>query len=376
MANGNILFDLLERIGRGKGKVEAGEQRATESINNAVNLLGQLIRSGQQAFQAGKQQTAPQLNPLQENVLKTVQKSQTEQVEEALAAGTSGEEVLKNAGISIATNQPTDEEGKTEPTLALTGVQPPELTSVQASKDLIQGLAKAPRGLLTKLLGPTTETLQAEATLKNQQLANLISGQQVLGQQPLQKGEKEKLEFQTDVANIKQNRLDQREILKARLKSLGTVDELGQSAQLFQDDLFNLVSAFEAIPIKGRGLGAIGAIGAGTLGIGRQKRAEFQALSELFVFSVGEFIAKQTGRALDQKDIKRLEKLGKFKTGDTRGIFKGKLQAIIRLANSRLKQAGKPDLPDVDTFIKQIKQGRQQAPTISSRNIKSITEVK
>jgi len=59
-----------------------------DTSQTAKNILGQLIAQG--------------LNPLQQNVLKTVQKKQAEQINQAIDQGVPVENILKQSGIPLS----------------------------------------------------------------------------------------------------------------------------------------------------------------------------------------------------------------------------------------------------------------------------------
>ena len=199
-------------------------------------------------------------------------------------------------------------------------------------------------------------------------LKNLMEAQQ-MGQ--LQPGEKEKLGIEQ--ANYLE-RLATEYGYKKEIEGLKQGVELESSAvgaNIFQNDLINMVSAFEAIPIKGKGLGGISAL-AGAVNIGKRERQKFETLSEAFVYSFASYIAQQQGRALDKDEVKRFREIVKLKTGDTRSSVEGKIQGIIDLANTRSRQLGRPELPDVKTLLSQIKQTKAQKQT--SNNLSGIQD--
>jgi hypothetical protein len=79
------------------------------------------------------------LNPLQQNALKTVQKIQKEQIEEAMQQGVPPEHILQQLGVEVQT--PSVQMGKMEDTKETT---PPKSASLNVQK---------PKGLLQNLLG-------------------------------------------------------------------------------------------------------------------------------------------------------------------------------------------------------------------------------
>lgn len=203
-------------------------------------------------------------------------------------------------------------------------------------------------GSRQKLTG-VTDPLETQ----KKQLENLLLQQKATGTEPIQAGEKEKLDLQQKAEQYKQDRLDEREKLKATLKDSG-VDDKQANAQLFQDDINNLMTSFINVPIKGRGQGGLSALG-GFIGFGREERARFQAAVEVFPFRAAEFIAQQTARALSDKDFERIKVLSQFKLGAGEQKTTGQLQALLDFTNSRLKAAGVAPLPNAKEFLKQAR---------------------
>lgn len=151
------------------------------------------------------------LNPMQENVIKTVQKVQSENVKQAMAQGASGEQVLKDAGISFATEQPTPETNEDgSPTgeavkLSLAGQQPPELAgkasptyNLQTPENLLQALFQQ-RSVTTDKQGNVTAKSPGMFNITpspNKEILALASMQELAGQKPLQKGAAMKMGLQ------------------------------------------------------------------------------------------------------------------------------------------------------------------------------------
>ncbi len=78
-----------------------------DTSQKAKNILGQLISQG--------------LNPLQENVLKTVQKKQSEQVEQAIDAGVPVENILQQIGVPLSEGEAVQQISSKKSPAELTG---------------------------------------------------------------------------------------------------------------------------------------------------------------------------------------------------------------------------------------------------------------
>jgi len=172
----NPLVRGADALGRVSGMVGAASTFVPGREGEGNRVVGQMI----------KEASPNKLNPMQENVLKAVQKVHTKNVEAAMEQGASGEQVLADAGISFGANQPTPETSETGVTetdplsVALSGQQPSELIGEQATK-----------------IPPTPSFLgiTQHPAVRAQVLENLIREQQIKGQVPLQAGEREKLEI-------------------------------------------------------------------------------------------------------------------------------------------------------------------------------------
>ena len=186
---GELLTSPIRAVGKGIEATKEGLETfgtilgVGSTFQPGVEGEGQRIK--QELIRQLTQQPPPQLNPLQENVLKTVQKAQGKQVEEALAMGTKGEQVLQNAGISIASNQPVSEEGQADSTLALTGVQPPELSqALGGGQQQPQAQTQDFKG--NKLLNALSFLIPGIQTIQKAILTNQVARQKIAGQEPIQ----------------------------------------------------------------------------------------------------------------------------------------------------------------------------------------------
>lgn len=205
------------------------------------------------------------------------------------------------------------------------------------------GVAQAP-----SLLGGLIQNRNPQDMLARQQAAN-ARPEMLLGL------EGAKASFKQSGEEYKQNRLDQREELKASLKQGG-----GTGLETFQTDMTNLVNAWDATPIKAGtlGLGGLAGQGLAALNLGSEQVANFESQANAFLYSAASFIAKQQGRDVTEKDIEKMKKVAGFKLTDSEEKFNGKLQAVINLVNAR---AGKgPRMPNARTFRKQAKSTPKQ----------------
>lgn len=172
--------------------------------NQNLEALKELLYGGRFASKGKPQQKEQnQLNPMQESILKAVQGVHKKQVAEAMEQGASGEQVLKDAGVSFGPNQPQAEKTEaggmaTDPlSVALTGQQPPELAQRPIPKraEWLGGFIKETAGayktrleseqIIRQLLGMTVP-----GTPKEQALKSLAEGKTIKG---LDKAQTEKL---------------------------------------------------------------------------------------------------------------------------------------------------------------------------------------
>ena len=201
MANGinpqqkDILGILTDFIGRaGKITAVASPAGGIRSLSQLLGVVSTLRPGVKGEGKRVTQETISQLNPLQENVLKSVQKVHKQQVEESMAQGASGEQVLRDAGVSISPEQPTDEEGQpTDTSLALAGIQPPELAGQTAQQpqnqivDLLNNIVS-----LGGFIKPSPQSRLATAQAQTLEQA-------LRGERPMQVGELQKFILQETI---------------------------------------------------------------------------------------------------------------------------------------------------------------------------------
>ena len=196
--------------------------------------------------------------------------------------------------------------------------------------------------------------------------------QKMVGEEPLQKGEREKIGIEKNLGFAQDIQKLQFEYdLKLRneiQKPDSKANEAIASANVFRDDFMNYIQSFENISMKGgKGKAALGATGAffapgiGKEG-GREQRAEADTLGEVLAYNLAATKAKQEGRALDKAELERFRKLSKMSTTDTEGQKIGKLNAIIKLYNTSASQVGAEPLADARTILQSVK-GRANQQT-------------
>lgn len=246
-------------IARIAGMVGAASTYIPGQEGEGMRVLKQILT------EAGPQEDKNKLNPMQENVLKAVQKVHTKNVEAAMEQGASGEQVLADAGISFGDDQPTPEVSETGQTqtdplsLALTGQQPSELAGQFQRKggfwhrpmQVDEGSgAVYPEQILGGLIKAHPDTTA-------QMLSNLVKGQEITGKKPLQKGEREKLGIEGLIDLAKAGEVDpltpenagKFQLLQEGLEATLTIDELlgnNVTAALFAQGVPNFLKSQNA----------------------------------------------------------------------------------------------------------------------------------
>ncbi len=247
----------------------------------------------------------------------------------------------------------------TEPAQA--PVSTPEIASPLASPDQKKKLNPAaftPGNILQHLLG----FAGLEFDTSQQRLAKAQAG---LAEQKLEQGGEKgiqaaKAKASFELEKFKQNRLDERERIKAQLD----FGDPTSSLKLVVSDVANLFEAREKVAAKGRLLpGATGVVG-GIVGFDRADRAAVESFAETLKFSFGDAILAQKGRAFTEKEQKAVEKKI-INAGLTKSNvdFEAKMNVILKQVNERIKRTSKVPNPqlfpeDVRELIKQ-KQSQQ-----------------
>lgn len=179
-------------------------------------------------------------------------------------------------------------------------------------------------------------------------MSDIATAQKITGEEPLQAGEREKLEISA------QNALEL-EVVKAGAKNREELQKKLESAQRVTSDISSIVDIFDQIPtgpVTGRMAGGLAAISGG-----REKFAQLETMSASLVFSLGEYITGQGGRSLSENEQKTLRNIFGFDKSMTANKFMGKLQAAIQLINNRLPE-GAVKLPPARQFLQMVRQQR------------------
>lgn len=183
-------------------------------------------------------------------------------------------------------------------------------------------------------------------------LKTLGDVQTLLGEKPLQKGEARKLKINAFIENFKQDRKDQREVLKAELKAGG----VSNKAATIGAGVSDLIGAWDDIRLKGRAGGVLGTLG-GIVGFQRGERDAFTSFATGLAFSFGEHVLGQKGRAFTDNERKEITKniIG-ASLNQTEGQFKKKMNSIIKQVNNRIP-AGGEKVPGYDAIRRGMKSG-------------------
>ena len=163
---------------------------------------------------------------------------------------------------------------------------------------------------------------------------------------------KDLAESKLSIETFKQDRLDQREVLKSQLKDSG-VDDTTAGLNLLSTDVANLAQARREVFARGRVTGKFGGLVA-AFGPQRTKRAVAESFAETLLFSFGEHIIKQKGRAFIGEEQARVKKnvIGAF-LSETESVFDARMNAILTQANTRLPKGSTP-IPDLETLLKKL----------------------
>lgn len=310
------------------------------------------------------------LNPIHRNIVETVLKKQKQQVEEAMDSGMTAEQLLKSANIpvdSLSNNQAKQQNvpqnvQQSEPTVQDPFQIPGGLPFNQSDIPMQQQEGQQPQsqeqpqeqlqpkevGLLKRLLRGFGEGAVSAGlpNLYNQRLQR----QELEGKTKLQEGEREKIGIQQEFEREKIGLETDRAIKLQSMQDLfsGKISDREkqiQTQQSFETDLENLAKAWDGLGMAKGGVGGrVGGLVAGTIGqvfgTGREARAKFESISNGVLYSVGAYVLGQSGRALVEADLKRLEKMAKFTTSMKREDFMGKMQSILDFANSKVSASG------------------------------------
>lgn len=355
---------LLARL-LGSASAIPAQQDLQNSIGEPTRATMDMQKKSPQQIQQFDEKS---LNPIQKNALQTVKRLQAKQIEEAMTSGVTAQQVLTNPQIGIPPEavQPMIGAPAGIPDQTQAGIESREgnqdLSQAMAGQQSPVGVQVTPQtGILGKLFGSSNISVNSDGTInlkeggsifdlnsgKAEKILKQIAGaQQVSGTEPIQPTTK----YQEEMAN-------KRTLLSNLMSGKITDAEKQQQAQqAFQGDLGNLVSAWDSL---GAGKGPIGGrVGglASIFGKGREARSRFDSLSTGLQYSVAGYITGQTGRALSDKDIERLGKLSQFSINMRGSDFKGKIQAILDFANSKISSdGGTPQFKTASDFMNSVK---------------------
>lgn len=201
-------------------------------------------------------------------------------------------------------------------------------------------------------------------------LQQSAAGQQEMrGLKPMQAGEREKAQYELQgelvkgqnqfaLAGYNQDRQDKRAQMK--IDAAGKKNNSIYNQETFMADLGSIVQARDKLYAKGGLMGTMGLMGKAGAGmnIGSEQMANFDSLTNSFLYSAAAIIANQEGREVQEKDIKRMEKVAGFSANDTDERFAGKVNAVLTLMrNKGLKVPG-----NGREFISMARKGKIQPP--------------
>ena len=380
-------------------------QKSKQEFYNSGNILSQLLQSlsnppqqgsggnrSQRVMPSGKNTMTPVL-PYQEGVNKALKQLGEQHVVEAVQSGMSPLEIQSSPIVNQGKEQQNGQQ--LNPTQILSQLIP--LMSIIQNKGQFQNQSQIPeqnqiiQENKAQLLPPSSMFTQSGITPQGDiqqggffnfgpNYNELAILQKLSGQEPMQTGEQQKLEQSQSLELLKtkylEDRQDQREILKSQLTNQYGADNPKVKIGIIKDDLSNFIQSWENLPLKGRVMGPVGAVGR-FAGQGREKFAEFEANAETLSFSFSEFVLNQKGRALTDKERETIKKkIINAGSNSTKGDFYGKMNSIIQSVNARIKATNlDADLiPDIRKIIKKSKSS-QSFQSSNPSGIKSITQI-
>jgi len=371
---GSILKDLLDIGGKGikegvSDKQEVDESQAKELMKglgkitdlSPVALLGKLL---------GTASAVPDIqNARQES-------QRVNQMAEERKELTNEEKIKETRDKTILAGV----KKQTEEQIQLGKFKPEELMKFsEEASGIGQGIGSKQNsepGQLEKALGGQPEDQEKKLGLLGKLSEMFKTGMEAghgavdpnyvtrqLQKQELEQGGQAGLEQQKSIntvalENFKQNRLDQREILKSQLKDGG----MGGGAAMLGGEISDLIAAYDDVTLKGPyGMSLLGGVAAG-VGFERDKRATFESFGGSLSWKFAEHILGQKGRAFTENERADVEKrIVGASLGKTRGEFKAKMNAMIKMANKRIPEGGEmiPNFDDIVTGMKET--GKQPA---------------
>lgn len=384
-----LLQAILQLSPIAQGARMLGSLMGTE---HGQNPLPNMAQNEAQAVQGAAKQA---LSPFQEGVAKGLRKLGESQATEAAMAGVPPEHITQQAGLNqqpmapmMPQMGPMQSPAPQTPMSAGIPQQQPQSNILQQ----ILGFLATPSGVNqdgsyrpgTSFGGLIQES--NDSVLAGQQALNLQPDRQIAMKQreanevPLSLADKQKMEMQGQIDTKKEyekmrqgflseehkqalkfNYDSQLEQLKTQLKG----DDQGASLQIFQNDMTNLIQAWDQVPIKA-GLGGVGGLagkGLAALNLGSEQVANFESQAQAFLFSAASAIARQEGREVTEKDIARVQKIAGFSLTDSEERFNGKLQAVLNL----IKNRGAEGLPKSARDLRSLAKGKLSAQSKPSK---------
>ena len=359
----NSPKDFVENPARAVGSSVsgAGELLLRSLLGASKPMLGEVAKAGTEfakgAFNPKGNESgiamAEPTNPLDKAGLQEVQKIRKEQVREAFQMGVPLEQIAgqitKGATPGAMLGGPIAQDPYKLLSSSLAG-QPNGQPEPQQKKTLREKLApfsgeNSPIALLFGLLGADTSN-SVTKQLQRQKLA---------GEEPLQQGEREKIELETDRAIKLQSMSD---LFSGKISDR---EKQEQARQEFETNITDLVNAWDNVNLKGPILGRVGGL-AGFLGFDRKDRRAFESMAAGAQYVFSEYLTDQAGKYLQPQDIKLLQNLIKFKTTMRKSDFKGQLSSALKFANSKISAAGgEVKYETVDDLMNSIKNTKRQA---------------
>lgn len=327
----DVLRGLLQLGGRGLS--EAGKKTGRYYMEySPAALLGRLVAQAsnipaqqdlaaslkgtqtQKAVQSGQQpDPLKNLSPLQETTLKEVQKVRKQQVQEAAQSGVPLEHILDQAGMPIPVERPPFQMQESDLNQLLTSGTFPQQEQLQADQpafDVEQAIENAYAPAMFGLLKPTPSTV-------TRNLANVGTIQQLLGQAPAQKGQKELLSMEGMYG------------LLGKAMSSGASDTDVQKTLQEGNSLLAMIDQVESLRSKA-GRGGFGSI-AKTLGL-NPEASTYDDLIKAVATPIGRFIGEDRFTDQDRKVFKEL-----FPSRRAfGGVSEGKFDAIRALIQAKM----------------------------------------
>lgn len=376
-----IIGGLIDFIKNSSPIASAGAMVGANSVRPAFDNLNKALAGTQTeaAMMVNPDiKSLAERDPLLDAGLKKVKKMQEQQIEEAAMSGVPSSDLLRtlinqsqqraNAGLiqPAGIPDPTKKSKNDQPP----GIAPEGVSLVSAGKEqgssetdpetrnafqkLLGGIVQGAKGAGTGFFegfGSQLEETKARTDLIKSQSEQIK--QRLAGEEPLQEGERQKLEI------AHKNAIEQIMIEEGLTGEQATLSKV-------TGGLLDVISARKNVNLRGNILGPLGA-GLGFLGIDSKDRGTYESAANQFVFDVGELLG-QSGRAFTEKEQKLVrEEVLALSTVSKESKFKGKLQAVINRINSKY---GEKIIPDIDVLYNSV-ENDSSTDRPSSRNFKT-----